>query len=130
MHGIGLRIVASTALFALLAACGQRGPLYLPKLPASGPNPASSPGGTQTAPVVAVPMQLPTPQTRLLDGTPSTIIAAPEVSMPEAGLSTMPYPTEPAPATTPSAGGLTTAPPPAATSQDGATPAQPTTQAQ
>jgi len=124
-----LRIVASGVLCATLVGCGQRGPLYLPHLP---PEPATAQApavANGAAPVVPIPLQLPSPQTRLLDGTPSTIIAAPEVSMPEAGLSTLPYPTEPSPAITPSAGGTVTASPPSP-STSGAMPAPQSTSAQ
>jgi len=37
------RIIASFAAFALLSACGLKGPLYLPKEPVEGPPPAQQP---------------------------------------------------------------------------------------
>jgi predicted small lipoprotein YifL len=85
------------AFCTLLAGCGQRGPLYYPVLP-------KSPGDSAAITATPSPRPLPTPQTRLLDGVPSTIIAAPDVSLPEAGASTMPIPTKAVPATTPAAG--------------------------
>jgi hypothetical protein len=65
-------------------------------------SPGDTSGAISSSPAMLRP--LPTPQTRLLDGIPSTIIAAPDVSLPEAGESTMPIPTKAVPATTPAAG--------------------------
>jgi predicted small lipoprotein YifL len=56
---IPARIIASFAAFALLSACGLKGPLYLPKEPAEpAPAPAAKPApqkpaDPQTAPANA-----------------------------------------------------------------------------
>jgi predicted small lipoprotein YifL len=95
---VGLRSASCLAIVAfctLLAGCGQRGPLYYPVLP-----PLNS---ADTAMPANMPMlqALPSAQSPLMDGTPTTIIAAPPTLLPGAGDSTMPIATRPAPAATP-----------------------------
>jgi predicted small lipoprotein YifL len=91
-------IAALIAFCTLLGACGQRGPLYYPVLPPVNAADSALPGPLPQM------QNLPTPQTRLMNGAPMTNVAEPEVSLPQAGDSTMPILHQPVQAVTPPAG--------------------------